>query len=154
MPTRLSPSSFYGVRRLLSCTKGCSDRQFGQAPLKLKLENNKDRYNSFKWLYTHIPFSCFSWGFYKAYDTCTIALMVNSCLFCDDDCHKGENQALVRGSTPSSLLGLGNHTKQNPLTGVICWLLSKSLDHVVDYAFTFVNVVDCAQQLVDIDFQA
>ena len=59
-------------------------------------------------------------GFYKADGTFTLVLMVHSCLFCDDDCHQGGNQALARGSTPSSLHGLGNHTKQNPLTSVIC----------------------------------
>ena len=31
---------------------------------------------------------------------------------------------------------------------------AKASDHVVDYAFTFVNITDCVQQLIDIEFQA
>ena len=68
-------------------------------------------------------------GFYIADGTIAINLIVLSCFFfCDDDCHQGGNQALARESIPSSLHGLGNHTKQNPLIGAISWLSSKSLE--------------------------
>ena len=60
VPTRLSPSSFSRARRLLPYIKGYLDRWFEHAPLKLKLEKNKDESNSFKWLYTCVPFSYFS----------------------------------------------------------------------------------------------
>ena len=71
-------------------------------------------------LYVCVHFSCFLRGFYGVDDTVAIALILHSCLFCDDDCYHDGNQALVRESTPPSLHGSGNHTKQKLLAGVIC----------------------------------
>ena len=127
MPTRSSSSNFSEIRRASPCIKGCPNRWFKYTPLKLKSERNKDGSNSFEWFYTCIPFSYFSRGFYKANDTIVIALTTPSCLFYDGGCHQDRNQALARGSTPSFLRGLGNHTKHNPLTGITNWLSSKSL---------------------------
>ena len=120
MLTRLSPSSFSGVKRASFLHKGCPDRWSGHSPPKLKLEKNKDGSNSFKWICTRMLFFMLLLGFYRADGTFTLVLMVYSCLFCDDDCHQGGNQALARGSMPSSLHRLSNHTKQNPLTSAIC----------------------------------
>ena len=128
---------------LLSYTKGCTGRWFGHTSSKLKLASNKDVSNYFEWLYTLVAFSCFSRGYYRANGIIAIALMLHSYLFCGNDCHQCRNQTLARESTPSSLRGLGNRTKQNPLTGAICGCRARVLDHVVDYAFTFINVVDC-----------
>ena len=75
-------------------------RMFGQViwdtPLKLKSKSNKDESNYFEWLCTHVPFSCFLSGFYRAYDTIVIAVIVRSCLSCDDHYHQSGNQALTR----------------------------------------------------------
>ena len=56
VPSRLCPYSFSGVKRASFLYK----RLFGHAHPKLKSENNKDESNSFKWIYTHVLFSCFS----------------------------------------------------------------------------------------------
>ena len=74
----------------------------------------------FEWLRMRVPFSCFLWGFYRADDPIVITLIVHSCLSCNDDCYQGGLQALIRQSMPSSQRGLGNHTKQELLTGTIC----------------------------------
>ena len=112
---------------LLPCTKRCLNMWSGHAPLKLKSESNKDKSNYFEWLCMRVPFSCFLRGFYRTDDTIVIALTMHSCISCDDDFHQSRNQNLARESTPSSLCGLGNHTKQEPPTGVFCGLSSKSL---------------------------
>ena len=60
--------------KLLSCIKRSPDRWSRHILPKLKLESNKDKSNYFEWLCTHIPFSCFSRGFYRANGTIIIML--------------------------------------------------------------------------------
>ena len=124
-------------------TKGCLNRWFEHDPPKLKSKSNKDKSDYFDWLCTHVPFSYFLKGFYKANDIIIIALIVHSCISSDDDCYQDINQTLARESMSSSLRGLGNHTKQEPLIGAISGYRIRVSDHVVNSIFTFVNIADC-----------